>query len=54
MLPEHPPKVLRGLCQWSLCCNVGFLLPAEMNHMTKVGNNQRGRISERYMELRLH
>lgn len=29
VLPEHSPEVLCGLCQWSLCGNVGFLLPAE-------------------------
>lgn len=31
VFPEHSPEVLRGLCQWSLCGYIGFLLPAEVH-----------------------
>lgn len=31
VLPEHSPEVLCGLCQWSLCGNIGFLLPVGMH-----------------------
>lgn len=36
VLPEHSPKVLRGLCQWPLCCNVSLLLPEMVRDETTI------------------